>query len=156
MLSRSPLTLLSSVSGTGVLVYGTTFVTNQSGTQDPTWECFLDNNSIGWYPAMRGENNWILCGGWPGQFQDGSHLLTVKVKVSKNQTFWFDQIQYAPSANTSLDQSVLRIDSTDSAIQYGSGWTTIGTNPDDPQTKKENTSFTQINGTSLTYQFFGS
>ena len=43
-----------------------------------------------------------------------------KVNVSNQQTFWFDQIQYAPSASASLNQSFLRIDSTDPAIQYSS------------------------------------
>jgi hypothetical protein len=153
-LLSSPLTL-SSFSGSEVLVYGTSITTNASGTQDPTWECFIDNTSIGWSPASPiSVNNWILCGGGPSQFQDGLHLLTVKANVSNQQTFWFDQIQYAPSANVSLNQSLLRIDSTDFAIQYGSGWQSLvsliqlGFSID--------ASYTQINGASLTYQFSGS
>ena len=68
-LLSSPLTL-SSFSGSEVLVYGTTITTNASGSQDPTWECFIDNTSIGWSPAPpMSVNNWILCGGGPGQFQ---------------------------------------------------------------------------------------
>ena len=143
-----PLTL-SSFSGSAVLVYGTSITTNISGTQDPTWECFIDNTSIGGSPApATSDNNWILCGGGPSQFQDGPHLLTVKTNVSNQQTFWFDQIQYAPSANVSLNQTFLRIDSSDSAIQYSSGWETLF--------QFINTSYTQITAATLTYQFSGS
>ena len=151
-LISSPLTL-SSFSGSEVLVYGTTITTNASGTQDPTWECFVDNTSIGWSPApSTSENNWILCSGGPGQFQDGSHLLTVKANVSNHQTFWFDQIQFAPSASLSLNQLLVRIDSSDLAIQYGSGWQSVDGSINDIS----NISFTQTTGAALIYQFFGS
>ena len=153
-LLSSPLTL-SSFSGSEVLVYGTTITTNASGSQDPTWECFIDNTSIGWSPAPpMSVNNWILCGGGPGQFQDGPHLLTVKANVSNQQTFWFDQIQYAPSANVSLNQSLLRIDSSDVAIHYDSGWQSLASLIQSGFTI--NAVYTQTNGTSLTYQFSGS
>ena len=137
------------ISGSAVLVYGTSITTNVSGTQDPTWECFIDNTSIGSSSApSTSENNWILCGGGPSQFQDGPHLLTVKANVSNQQTFWFDQIQYAPSASVSRNQPLLRIDSSDSAIQYSSGWESL--------VQLINASYTQISGASLTYQFSGS
>ena len=151
----TPLTL-SLFLGSAVVVYGTSITTNASGTQDPTWECFIDNISIGWSPApSTNENNWILCGGGPSQFQDGSHLLTVKANVTNRQTFWFDYIQYTPSASVSLNQSILRIDSSDSVIQYSSGWQSS----DEPISYtqfSENTSYTQITGATLTYQFSGS
>ena len=147
-LLSSPL-ILSSVLGSSVLVYGTSITTNVSGTQDPAWECFIDNTSIGGSSGpSSSENNWILCGGGPSQFQDGSHLLTVKANVSNQQTFWFDQIQYTPSANVSLNQSLLRIDSSDSSIQYSSGWQSL--------VQLINTSYTQITAATLTYQFSGS
>ena len=139
--------------GSAILVYGTSTTTNASGTQDPTWECFIDNTSIGWSPApSTSENNWILCGS--GQFQDGPHLLTVKANVSNQQNFWFDKIQYAPSASVSLNQSILRIDSNDSVIQYSSGWQFSDESISYTQFS-ENTSYTQITGATLTYQFFG-
>ena len=75
-------------------------------------------------------------------------MLTVKTNVSNQQTFWFDQIQYNPSANVSLNQSVLRIDSSDPVIQYSSGWQSL--------VQLINTSYTQITAASLTYQFNGS
>ena len=165
----SPPTLLL-FSGSAVIVYGTSITTNASGTQDPTWECFIDNTSIGWslssdnyYVQGGGQNNWPLCFGGPAQFQDGPHSLTVKAKVSNQQTFWFDQIQYAPSASVSLNQSFLRIDSNDSAIQYSpaGGWTLV--NSDQYQIISDmelkiygNVSYTQTTGATLTYQFFGS
>jgi hypothetical protein len=125
-LLSSPLTL-SSFSGSAVIiVYGTSITINASGIQDPTWECFIDNTSIAstvlsMTVPLGSENNWILCGAGPPQLQDGPHLLTVNANVSNQQTFWFDQIQYAPSASVSLNQSLLCIDSTDSAIQYSPG-----------------------------------
>ena len=140
-------------SGTEILVYGTTITTNASGTQDPTWECFIDNTSIGWSLApSTSENNWILCSSGPGQFQDGLHLLTVIANVSHQQTFWFDQIQFAPSASLSLNQLLVRIDSSDLAIQYSSGWEYVDGSINDIS----NISFTQTTGAVLTYQFTGS
>ena len=148
-------------SGPSVYVYGTTITTNASGTQDPTWECFIDNISIGWFPApSESQNNWILCGS--NQLRDGHHLLTVKANVSNQQTFWFDQIQYAPSASVSLNDSLLRIDSSDPAIQYGNGWYPSLLTFSSPElsfnltTANGNTSSTVTNGTVLTYQFSGS
>jgi hypothetical protein len=119
---------------------------------------------------LTSENNWVLC---QGDLQDGPHFLTVKANVSNQQTFWFDQIQYAPlaSANVSLlNQPLLRIDPTDSAIQYqfenntSSGWQSINISsgsiyppvPGQPISLNGNTSLTQTTGARLTYQFTGS
>ena len=150
------LSTLSLFLGSTVIVYGTSITTNASGTQDPTWECFIDNSSIGWSLASTGsQNNWELCSG--GRFQDGPHLLTVKVNVSNQQTFWFDYIQYTPLASTSvsLNQSLLLIDPSNSAIEYSPGWQstasvfTIG--PDNIfQT------LTHTTGSTLSYVFTGS
>ena len=160
-LFSSPLTL-SLFSGSGITVYGTSITTNASGTQDPTWECFIDNTSIGWSLASAApnkpggsQNNWILCGGGPDQFQDGHHILTVNANVSNQQTFWFDQIQYTPSANVSLDQLFLRIDANDPAIQYSSGWS-FSDYPISYTQINGNGSSTQLPGATLTYQFSGS
>lgn len=119
---------------------------NASGTQDPTWECFVDNNSIGSSAVLQlAENNWPFC--QSSQLKDGPHVLTVKASVANQRnTFWFDQIQYLPSSNASLDQLTLRIDSSDSAIQYGSGW-----HPLDGGL----VNYTQTAGSTLTYPFSG-
>ena len=148
----SPLTL-SSFSGSSILVYGTSITIKVSGSQDPSWECFIDNTSIGSNPASpTSENNWVLCG---GGFPDGLHVLTVKANVSDGQAFWFDHIQYDPSASVSLNQSLLRIDSNDSAIQYSSGWEFFL--PPITYTQfNMNSSVTPNNGSYLTYQFYGS
>ena len=154
----SPPTLLL-FSGSAVIVYGTSITTNASGTQNPNWECFIDNTSIGWSlssnSTMGGsQNNWPLC---IGGFQDGPHSLTVNANVSNQETFWFDQLQYAPSASVSLNQSLLRIDSNDPAIQYNpaSGWLqeTIFSGF---QGNDLNISSTQVDGATLKYQFSGS
>jgi hypothetical protein len=149
-------------SGSEVIVYGTSITTNASGTQDPTWECFIDNSSIGWSLSSNNsaysfgsQNNWPLC---RAQFQDGPHSLTVIANVSNQQTFWFDQIQYAPSASVSLNQQpLLRIDSSDPAIQYSpvNAWindvsSVFGTVNDD------NDLIPSVNGAMLTYNFSGS
>jgi hypothetical protein len=154
----SPLTL-SSFSGSAVIVYGTV-ITNNSWPQNPTWECFVDNISIGSSPRPpASENNQILCGGGPPQFEDGPHLLTVNASVLNQQTFWFDQIQYAPSASVSLNQSLLRIDSHDSAIQYSPGWQSMDALVPGSYyyvTQVGNSSYTETTGANLTYQFSGS
>jgi hypothetical protein len=152
---------LSSFSGSRVYVYGTSIVTtNASGTHS-TWECFIDNIRISRFPApSTSQNNWILCGA--DQVQDGPHLLTVKANVSNQQTFWLDQIQYAPSASVSLNDSILRIDSSDPAIQYSNGWQTSLIAFSGPEfnftstTANGNTSSTSVNGTGFTYEFSGS
>jgi hypothetical protein len=97
---------------------------------------------------MSNQNNWPLCG--PAQFQDGPHLLTVNATV-RSQTFWIDQIQYAPSASVSLNQSLLRINATDSAIQYSpiDDWQPVNVFP------LGLTIFTTVNGSTITYQFSG-
>ena len=161
---------LSSFSGSAVIVYGTSITTDITvggiSIQDPTWECFIDNTSIGSSPSSNAasvggdsENNWILCGAGPSQIQDGPHLLTLNANVSQ-QTFWFDEIQYAPSASVSLDQSLVRIDANDSAIQYGpaSGWQ-FSNGPINYNSSVNNTlnsSFADVNDANLTYEFSGS
>ena len=133
----------SSFSGSAVIVYGTTITTNASGTQDPTWECFIDNISIGWSTApSSSENNWIICDNI--LLQDGPHVLTVNANVSNQQTFWFDQIQ----CTSASDETFLRIDSSNPEIRYSSGWQSL--------VQLLNTSYTQITGAALTYQFTGS
>ena len=131
-------------SGSKIAVLGTSITANISGTQDPTWECFVDNISIGSNISAGpdAENNWVLC---QSNLQDGPHVLTTNVTILHNQTFWFDQIQYLPSSNVSLDNSTLRVDSSDPAIQYSSGWTELD----------GIVNLTQTAGSTVTYDFFG-
>ena len=131
-------------SGSKITVLGTSITTNASGTQDPTWECFIDNISIGWNisAGSGAENNWVLC---QSNLQDGPHVLTMNVTVLHDQTFWFDQIQYLPSSKVSLDNSTVRVDSSDPAVQYGSGWTELD----------GIVNLTQTTGSTVTYDFIG-
>ena len=132
-------------SGSLITVMGTSITTNASGTQDPTWECFVDNISIGWKTVLSEypENNWIFCQNT--QLKDGPHVLTVKATVSNQQTFWFDQIQYLPSSDVSLSQATLRIDPTDPAIQYSDGWSELNGIAE----------MTQTTGSTITFVFSG-
>ena len=57
---------------------------------------------------------------------DGPHILTVNATILKNQTFWFDNIQYLPSASVPLNQAAIIVDSLDSQLQYGAGWGALG------------------------------
>ena len=114
-------------SGTQITVLGSSITTNTSATnntsatQDPTWECFVDNISIGWHisAGTRTENNWVLC---QSDLKDGHHVLTTNVTILHQQPFWFDQIQYLPSSGVAPANSSVRVDSSDSAIRYSSGW----------------------------------
>ena len=119
--------------------------TNASGTQDPTWECFVDNISIGWKisAGSRPENYWVFC---QSDLQDGPHVLSMNVTVSHLQTFWLDQIRYLPSSNVSLENSTVSVDSSDPAVLYSSGWTELD----------GIVNLTQTAGSTVTYQFFGS
>ena len=110
---------------------------------DPTWECFVDNVSIGattyfQYP----ENNWLFC--QKGQLSDGPHVVKVNV-VSNGHTFWFDYIRYAPSASVSTQNSVVVVDHLDPAIVYGTGWGALGTTA----------TFTNNLGSDMSFKFTG-
>ena len=111
--------------GTSVRVFGTNNIRNDSGVLDPTWDCFVDNISIGpSTPFQYPENNWVFCS--QDKLVDGPHILTVNATVAKEQTFWFDDIQYAPSASVSLEDAAVVVDSLDPQLQYGAGWQALG------------------------------
>ena len=111
--------------GSEVTVLGTSIFTNATATPDPTWECFIDSISIGWnISAGSGtENSWVFC--QTDLLQDQPHVLTVNVTVLHKQPFLFDQIQYLPSSNVPLYNTTVRVDSSDPAVQYSSGWTEL-------------------------------
>ena len=98
--------------------------TSSGHSADPTWECFIDDISIGRTdPFQFAENNWLFCSS--GILADTSHLLTVNAK-SKGSTFWFDYLRFTPSANGSLSDALIYIDNTDPAIRYDSDWQPLG------------------------------
>lgn len=111
--------------GSQVTVIGTNNIRNDSGVLDPTWQCFVDDISIGAStPFIFPENNWVFCN--QNSLVDGPHVLTVNATVLKNQTFWFDNIQYVPSASVPLDQAAIVVSHLDSQLQYGAGWGELG------------------------------
>ncbi|KAJ3567290.1 hypothetical protein NP233_g6454 [Leucocoprinus birnbaumii] len=113
-------------SGTAVQVWGTNNEANFNTDPDPTWECFIDGNSISRdAPFQFAENNWKFCdkSGLP----DGNHTLRVEVKVQNpSQTFWLDQIRYIPSPSLSLENRTILLDNSDPAVQFDAQWTSLG------------------------------
>lgn len=112
---------MTRISGTQFTVLGTSDFSNTSGVVDPALECFIDNNSIDINrPLLVTENNQVVCSHL--QLTDGPHVLTVNATILTNQTFWFDDIQYAPSASVPLDQAVIMVDNVDPQLHYMRGW----------------------------------
>jgi hypothetical protein len=46
----------------------------------------------------------------------------VNATVAKNQTFWFDRIEYIPSTSLSLSNKTIMVTSPDPAMQFATGW----------------------------------
>ena len=86
------------------------------------WTCSVDNVSLGEASpnADFDENHRMLCLLYP--MADGSHSVTLNATAGANQTFWFDKIQYVPSASVSLENQTIQFDSADPSIVYGAGW----------------------------------
>ena len=109
--------------GSRVTVLGTSNVSRSAGgSTDPSWQCLVDNVSItSKAPAYTLENNWFFCDS--NTVSDGRHTITLRATVRNPATvFWFDQIQYLPSASALLDSSFILVQANDSAVQYGPGW----------------------------------
>jgi hypothetical protein len=110
------------VLGSGLRVMGA-----YTGTDDNTtmsWTCFVDgvnrfqgNPQTGYF----GQNGLMLCD-LATNVLDGHHTVVVNATVGANQVFWFDKIQYVPSAGVSLENKTIQLDRTDLAITYGYGW----------------------------------
>ncbi|KAF8801637.1 hypothetical protein BYT27DRAFT_7341793 [Phlegmacium glaucopus] len=111
--------------GTQVEVIGTLDIRNNSGVLDPTWQCFIDNIRINVDATFTDitfnnpQNQQVFCSNL--SLSDGPHIITVNATV-QNQTFWFDNIQYAPSASVPLDQEIILVEYRDPQLQYGPGW----------------------------------
>ncbi|KAJ3514206.1 hypothetical protein NLJ89_g2501 [Agrocybe chaxingu] len=101
--------------GISVDVFATLEIANNSGVIDPQWECFIDGSQIPTYsPSTAPTNHWTLCG---FTFSAGPHVLTVNATV-REQTFWFDSIQYTSSGGSTTNQSIL-IDERDEEFRAG-------------------------------------
>jgi hypothetical protein len=125
--------VINSILGTAIFVKGTTHPLNiPAGAFDPSWECFVDNISIGaTKPRIHAENNQLLCE--QKGLVDTLHELTVNVHTT-GQTFWFDRIQYTPSPRLSSDNAVFLVDNNDIRMVFDSNWFAIRSPNDTTQT----------------------
>jgi len=104
----------------------------------------VDNVSIGSAaPFQYPENNWGTCPETP--VKDGHHTLTIQTAVAKNQTFWIDRIDYAPSPSLSLENKTILVPYSDAAIQFDNAWGNFG----------DFAKGTQQNGAVMTFNFYG-
>ncbi|TFK30290.1 hypothetical protein FA15DRAFT_663694 [Coprinopsis marcescibilis] len=105
--------------GTRIRLLGTSAV---ASVTDPSWECFVDGESIGREePFAQTQNNWPLC--LAPTLPDGQHTLTLNV-TSSGSTFYFDQIRYLPSSiiKSSLDNPTVIIEQSDPIVRYSGDW----------------------------------
>ncbi|KAG6844440.1 hypothetical protein H0H87_006981, partial [Tephrocybe sp. NHM501043] len=138
---------------TSVTVWGTTHLAKiDNGTRyDPGWECFVDNISIGATdPFEFPENNWVLC--QQSTLNDGPHEVTVNVTTT-GTTFWLDYITYTPSASALYQESVLRVENSDTALLYGAGWGSLGGTANQTTAKGAQAKYDFV-GTSVTWVGF--
>jgi hypothetical protein len=134
----------TSISGSSVAAFGTTNVTRMpTGAFNPSWECFVDQNSLQTSEASQIENNALLCAQL--KLADGLHELTIKTTVTAGGTFWLDSIRYTPSPGLSLEAATLLVPNSDPDLHYDSNWhDTAGT-----------ASFTQTPDSTVTFSFIG-
>ncbi|KAF9440560.1 hypothetical protein P691DRAFT_608922, partial [Macrolepiota fuliginosa MF-IS2] len=121
---------------------------------DPTFECFIDDVSIGrTSPFPFAENNWPFCN--KSGLPDGPHELQIDVTVmSPNNTFWLDQIKYNPSSAVPLDNKVLLVNNSDPAITYDSFWTEWPGGLGKITQQTNSVALVQFIGTSITWMAF--
>lgn len=133
--------VLTSVIGPAVSVMGSNL-----GSAYARWACFMDGISFEVEPLLTTDgNNRYICSKYA--MDDGPHSITVRAIVSPgtNQTFWFDRIEYLPSAGRSLTNVTTAVWSSDSAPRYDSSWI-----------YKENTCrMTTQHGATATFDFYG-
>ena len=109
MIGAIGLTRSTALLGKSIIVSGTTQIRNDSGIIDPQWECFIDDVSIG----SKAPSHGVLT--------DGPFVFRLEAKVAKEQTFWFDFLNYIPSSSVPLDTSTVFYDQSDSTVQYNPG-----------------------------------
>ena len=109
---------------------------------NPSFQCLVDGETTSVSVLGAAENRLLFCE--KDGLSVGQHQISVVVKVSNQQTFWFDYIQYLPTGTVSLANAALSIDFTDSQIQYGSGWSSNNLG-----------SSTSQNAATLSFQFTG-
>ncbi|KAF8054327.1 hypothetical protein FPV67DRAFT_1130900 [Lyophyllum atratum] len=139
--------------GTSVKVFGSIDTTGERDTTAyMTWECFVDQESMGLnrLPSHTGalDNNMLLCG--QDALRRGPHELTVAVSINGG-TFWFDYLQYIPYDAHPGDEAVL-FDNRDPDIVYDTSWHSWGGSAN--STTKYNSTM-KINFTGTQLSWFG-
>lgn len=80
--------------------------------------------------------------------------------VRNQQTFWFDMLQFVPTQDVRLVESILRIDALDPAIANNAGWQTLNQSTlrayGDYEKFFGTTIYTNVAGGWLTLNFTGS
>ncbi|KAF8159323.1 hypothetical protein B0H34DRAFT_399046 [Crassisporium funariophilum] len=126
--ASSPASFSYSFTGTHARIYGTSIIKKVNGVTNPTWQCFVDGTSVETGSLFESpQNNWGLCV-W-ANLTAGPHVITVNV-TSEGFPFYLDYINYKPIADIDTDSNKLgsvQLQHKDSAIQYGPGWSRLGT-----------------------------
>ncbi|GJJ15941.1 hypothetical protein Clacol_010220 [Clathrus columnatus] len=111
--------------GSSIFVYGTVNITDSG---NPTWKCSVDGSTNGIGLGIPNSvpfvsNRWSLCN--MTSIPDGSHELVVNI-TSDGTPFYLDYIGYLPSADVSLENTLIVIDNLDPMVNYVSGWEALG------------------------------
>jgi hypothetical protein len=128
--------------GNFMQVWGTNNSVNTSSGWDPTFQCFIDNVSIGVFDTFPDSNNQILCG---TSLNDGPHQLVVNATSTTGQPFWFDSLHYAPSSSVSQPVTQILVENHDPGLIYSPGWQSLGPDAD----------MTLVNGAKCGFNFTG-
>lgn len=105
--------------GTRVRLLGTSNIDNSTGTPDPSWECFVDGESIGSEaPFETLQNNWPLCLA-PDLLEDREHTLTLNI-TTRGRPFYLDQVRILPSFDSERQPSSASVvvEQSDLAITF--------------------------------------
>lgn len=99
---------------------GTVRISRVGGVQDPSYQCFLDGETVGINPPLLfPENNWSLCS--INGLVVGRHTLRVQATVDK-LTFWVDRLQYVPANDSEFDKQLNYLENDHPSVQYDTGW----------------------------------
>lgn len=90
-----------------------------------TWSCYLDGILMPPQNPEAYENNYAFCN--QTSISDTAHEIVVNITSSEEVKFYLDTIQYRPSPNVSLENSLIVINNNDSGINYISGWSAVTT-----------------------------
>ncbi|KAK7049990.1 hypothetical protein VNI00_005421 [Paramarasmius palmivorus] len=85
------------------------------------WTCQVDGGAmpvISYWSDYNAITDMVLCE--QGRLSHDPHTVTVNVVIDdpNAQTFWVDRIEYTPLPNANLDNTLLKIDASDSSIRY--------------------------------------